>query len=730
MKPEEQEGNTPLNDETLARPESGGMSPSSRALDAILVLGFGLRALYIGWGLPEVFEEAMPFRKAWAMWNFGNKGFDFNPHFFNYPAFTIYLNFLVQGFQFCIGYFISAYKNLDAFSKAYQANPAIFIILARFLSVGFDMITMFTAYLLGKEYSNRTTGLIAAFLVAVNPLLVKEAHLSNVDSALACFALLSIYCCFRIYQTPDTKWYFYAAVCMGLAAAAKYNGFFLLPVMVIAHFARQRSAREVIHALVDPRWIWAGILSVLVFQAINPYILLDFKTFFRDFTFESGHMSAGHLGLDPSVTTASYYLFTVFPGSFGYGPLILLGVALLNTIFRWKRQNLILLIFPVVYLIVLFAWKMRAERYLLPAIPPLLVLTAIGCSLSWEFIRMRISLLRSGPVVPGKLRLWALSGAFLALLLIEPTVLLSSYYKSLGIPDSRVLVGRWLELNTPPGSTLGMINFGLRITRRPMSTVSIPFFPAEPDWMAPYYDTRWYSDLDYLVGTDYDLARFQVDSIRFRKNIQYYRTLNTSWKKVFEVNPKDEQAGPAIWVYAIPDSLRRDTLDNDLFLSLRTMSDPATAEPFLHKLLDVSRKKRNVPKTEQLMRWILYYEPNSTDMLKYHALVLQEMGKNEDALNELAISARIDPNQPDVYYLMGQACVGLGMFREAVSCFEKAIISNRTYEPAYGDLERLYEQTGERAKALAVLRMHYALLDPKEADAKAIASEIERLQRR
>jgi len=63
-----------------------------------MICALGLRVYGIAWGLPAGFEEATPFRKAWDMWNWGLKrGVDLNPHFFNYPSFTVYLQFAMQG---------------------------------------------------------------------------------------------------------------------------------------------------------------------------------------------------------------------------------------------------------------------------------------------------------------------------------------------------------------------------------------------------------------------------------------------------------------------------------------------------------------------------------------------------------------------------------------------------------------------------------------------------------
>src|SRR5262245_28201214 len=64
---------------------------------AIAVLALGLRLYRIGWGLPSVFEEATPLKRAWDMWGFGpTRSFDLNPHWFQYPSLMIYLHWLGQ----------------------------------------------------------------------------------------------------------------------------------------------------------------------------------------------------------------------------------------------------------------------------------------------------------------------------------------------------------------------------------------------------------------------------------------------------------------------------------------------------------------------------------------------------------------------------------------------------------------------------------------------------------
>src|SRR5678815_3498092 len=63
----------------------------------VLVIALALRLYGLGWGLPAVYEEAYPFKKSWDMWGWGpHAKFDPNPHFFNYPTFYFYVQFVGQ----------------------------------------------------------------------------------------------------------------------------------------------------------------------------------------------------------------------------------------------------------------------------------------------------------------------------------------------------------------------------------------------------------------------------------------------------------------------------------------------------------------------------------------------------------------------------------------------------------------------------------------------------------
>jgi hypothetical protein len=694
----------------------------------ILFIGFCLRMWQITWGLPDLFEEAYPFKIAWKMWNWGKSGFDFNPHFFNYPALSFYLNFVLQAVQFLFGSVIGAYSGLESFRKAYEADPTIFITLSRCVSVGFDLGTIFVVFILGNEFANRRVGAIASILTAINLLFIKQAHLVNVDAPLTFFVVLSLLWMLRIYRTDETKWYFLTGLSIGLAAASKYNGALLAPVLICVHLAKCKTLKDILTSLLQPRLLWSIILSGAVFIAINPYILLDFPSFYQGFSFEESHMAQGHLGVDPSIGTMQFYLFHMLPAYLGWAMTISLALSLVWFFYRWERKNLVIILFPLLFLAILFTWKMRAERYLLPVMPPFLLVFSLGVDSFWNFIESRVGRSAGEDKSKNGFPAWIGVAAIGIVLLFEPMKSTFRYYQSFSQPDTRVVAENWIKEHVPAGSHIGMIAFGLKL-QEPFTPFMIPFYPQDPKRMMPYYDTRWYSDLDIVVGTDFDYTRFLQDTVRFRQCIDYYRTLNTKWTKVFEIQPEEDQSGPAVWIYRLPDSLRTTTFDEELFQKQAAANDPGTASLFLKQLLPILRQKREITKAEQVVRNIITMEPNDAEARKFHAIVLDNQGKPEEALKEINNCIALNPNQPDAYFLQGKALERLNMANDAITSFSRVISMDRSFEASYDELAKLYMQAGDASKAAAVLSAHLAMLNPASPKAKELAMEIERLKR-
>jgi len=315
---------------------------ANKILFAIIFAGALLRLWAINWGLPDLYEEAAPLVKSWKMWNWGGAGLEFNPHFFNYPALTFYLNFLVQALQFLLGFALGMYRSIST----YGAEMTSIVIPARLLVVAFDIGTIWVLAKLVREHAGARPSFVAAALIALNPLHIEQSHYIIVDIPLAFFITLSLLYILRAFRSGERKWYFLAGLSIGLATATKYTGLILIPALFAAHMMRSATFIKSLRSLrVVHLWI-SAFFAVAVFFLTNPYILLSYDEFVRDFSFEQYHIAYGHLGLNPGQSTIAYYCLEILPNIFGWPLLLLLVATLAFGVVRKDRLILVLLLLP------------------------------------------------------------------------------------------------------------------------------------------------------------------------------------------------------------------------------------------------------------------------------------------------------------------------------------------------------------------------------------------------
>ena len=528
-------------------PDSSRLFPVVLAVAA--VLGIAVRAWHLDWGLPELYEEATPFWRAWGFWPWGDGGWDFNPHFFNYPALTFYLHFLLQGVIYLLGHIAGVYTDLESFRLAFETDPAPLILAGRMLSVLFDTGTIVLTAVTARRLLGESGAVLAALLMAITPLHVQLSQQIAVDAPLTFFVMLSLYSACRLYDTGLPRWYLAAGIAVGMAAACKYTGAFALPALVAAHLLRQRPGRERMRAMADPLFLLSAALSALVFLGSNPHIVSSSERFLADVRFEREHMSLGHFGVSEDSWSAGFYLFEVLPGALGW-VLPLFALPGLFFIIRWKKGEWIPLLTALAgFLLMLFLWTMRAERYLLPAFPGLVLLCTAGITGLWEMLSVSFN----GPV--SRRVLGGVVLGLLLLLLAQPLQGLLEYHRSLEYPDSRQVAKSWIMEHVEPSSIVAMAPLGIQLPA-PYTTFPIPFAAVSFDHLAPFYDARWYVDLDLVVGSDYIRGRCAEEPERYREILQFFfDSLETSWQRRFVVEPFEHQRGPRIWLYAPPGSV-------------------------------------------------------------------------------------------------------------------------------------------------------------------------------
>lgn len=540
------------------------------AVLGVMALALVLRFHGLGWGLPAVYEEAYPFKKSWEMWGWGPRKFDLNPHFFNYPTFYFYIQFLGQGLLFALLKAAGTVHSTLDYRVLYALDKTPFYMLARGISAGFGIATVYATYRLGRRVSGAGAGLAAAVLVAVNQQHIVKSQAVEVDVPMTALATLCVLFAVWLMQHPVRRNYILAAVCGGLATATKYNGALLALTIAAAHFcaretvpasgkkpaaARRPPARRLLLA--------AGVFGAVLLLA-SPYLLLDRANFWVGFNYERLHMKIGHFGLDD--TPAFLWYLKIFTGSLLGWPMALLALA--GAVwFAWRRQAwvLVLGIFPVVYIAVLSSWSMKAERYMLPVLPVAAVLAAAFAADQAGRLRARFA---RGP---------ALVLAAVTVGMATPAVL--EYLRNLDRlrGDTRTAAQQWIEQNIPAGSFLLMEPYGPeplgaielqnfppdvrdRIRKeRPDAKVyaiqTMPMYQVRAENSAIFYSLALYDSLaDYIVTSSSITSRYRKAPAQFPAQNAFYDSLSATWTRAKEFGV-ESGSGPRITIWQNPHGL-------------------------------------------------------------------------------------------------------------------------------------------------------------------------------
>jgi 4-amino-4-deoxy-L-arabinose transferase-like glycosyltransferase len=527
-------------------------SAAGRIIAAVLLMAAAARLYGIGWGLPHVYEEAQPLKQAWEMWGWGpDASFDLNPHFFHYPTLSLYVQLGGQAALYTAMRAAGAVDSTVDFRVRYHIDPSPFYYLGRLLNVVFGVLTVFLTYRIGRRAGGDVVAVMAAFLLAVNLFHASRSQMVEVDVPLTFFVTLAMALLLGLAESPTGRNYALAAAAVGLAAATKYTGAFLVFPLVVAHIAARRTPAR-------PGWRWlaaAGGISLAVFVLASPYVALDFPAFRADFAAERAHMRLGHFGLDAQ--SGWRYYTVAFARLAGWPVVGLAAAGFVGTLFLGRRRwSLIIASFAVPYVLAISSWAMAADRYALPVLPLLLVYACAGA----------VALIERLP--DG--RAWRTVAVAVALVVVAAplAVSLPRYVERYEV-DSRTECLRWVEQNLPAGSFLVSEAYGPplegpveywqlpgdirdrvyeRRKDRPFySLYHIPLSQMEPERTGPFYELRLYRDADALITTGAVRSRYLREPERFAPQAAFYDSIDAYFEEVTTFEASGE--GSSITVY-------------------------------------------------------------------------------------------------------------------------------------------------------------------------------------
>lgn len=426
----------------------------------IILIGTFVRFYNLDWGDNHFFHPDER-NIGIAVSNINIERGDYNPDFFAYGSFPIYMLYYISKGQF-----------------------EITLIAGRYLSAGFSVLSLYLIYLITKRLlismfvRDRETikstkkiesyALLATLLAALSPALIQFAHFTTFESFLTfeylLFTLLSI----KLLSKPTLINFLLVALVMGLAVGTKIVSLFLIVVFFLLFvFTILNTRRPELNKykflinfpfeFLNFKYILSAILAVAIFILTNPFIFLDYKSYQGSMDYERG-VATGTLSVfynQQFIETIPvvYQFLYVFPSLMGW-PLTLFSfisiLFLLIYCIRYGIKYLIsnthinklpLAVFLLVgsgYTLFHFTMYVKWSRYMVPTVPFLIIsFIIVFANLSFK----RYKFLRNFSKV---------TIIFVSLFsIIQGLNFFTIYLK----PDPRLEAARWLAENSQSEDT-------------------------------------------------------------------------------------------------------------------------------------------------------------------------------------------------------------------------------------------------------------------------------------
>jgi 4-amino-4-deoxy-L-arabinose transferase-like glycosyltransferase len=408
----------------------------------IALLALVLRAWHLDWGFPGQFhpDEAQYVGKALQMLMSG----DMHPYQFKNPSLMTYATYLV---------FVALTPQIESFHHAARlfewnvVDPRGDLLLtlgARMISVSAGSLTVVLVYLTGRDMFGRRAAILAALILAVSLLHVRNSHYATNDMLATMFLAASFLFSARVLSQGGASNYLMSGLLGGLAVSTKYNAGVFVAALLAAHLMRVartggwKDAVDMRHHLI----LSAAVLaSAFAFAIGTPYAVMDPHRFAADFWTQFSLGGEGWYGQqdEPSLLL---FLKTLVQG-FGLAPLILSAAAFLIARPSARWQLALIAAVPLLYLAFMSTQKLFFARFAIPLLPFLALLAGYSIQRAADFVRR--------PAWREALILLLVAAA-----VTQPLALTLRHITLLGEPDTREMAANWVSENVPPEASIAV----------------------------------------------------------------------------------------------------------------------------------------------------------------------------------------------------------------------------------------------------------------------------------
>lgn len=398
----------------------------------LLIIGLLVYSRFtnLGWGLPypmhpdernmanAIQQLSCEFSPAKGGIQFSNLRECFNPHFFAYGQFPLYLGYLIV-------YFLKFFDGDMGFPIGFQeAVMSLRVISAMASVLNAIIIINIIKAIINKAHLRNL--LLALLMITFSPFFIQFSHFGTTESLLMLFYSLIVYLSMLMLERRTTYAVVWLALISGLAVATKVSSIIFIAVPLITILSSLRSWDRY------KNLIEFGMLTIIFIVIFSPHNLINFQDFISSMRYESdvalGRTLVFYTRQFFNTVPVWFQLTKVFPYVLGW-PVLILGVLGFLGGLGWKDKKINLLRFAIlVYLIPNAFLYAKWSRFMSPAFPLMLVLAVL--------FLLKIKVINIIKII-------------IVIIAILPGLAYLSIYQN---PDVRFQASEWIYKNIPNNS--------------------------------------------------------------------------------------------------------------------------------------------------------------------------------------------------------------------------------------------------------------------------------------
>ena len=388
------------------------------------------RFINLDWGLPypmhpderNMVAAIQGLKCEFSIFNFqfSNLKECFNPHFFAYGQFPLYL-----------GYLIAYFLKLEATISLRIISAIASIINALILLKIIKSIIFNFQFSIFNKFSKFNFQLFSLIIIIFSPFFIQFSHFGTTESLLMLFYSLIVYLSMLMFERRTTASVVWLALVSGLAVATKVSSiiFIIVPLITILSSLRSWDRYK--------NLVKFGMLTIIFVVLFSPHNFINFKDFISSMNYESNVALGRSLVFYTRQFFKTQPILFQFEKVFSYAlgwPVFLMGLmGLIGANWKDRKTNLLRFAFLIYFIpsVIIYA---KWSRFMAPVFPLILIFSVL-------FLLNLISKLNH--------KFWIPAFAGMTMLAIIPGVAYLSIYQN---QDVRFQASKWIYKNVPNNS--------------------------------------------------------------------------------------------------------------------------------------------------------------------------------------------------------------------------------------------------------------------------------------